>query len=285
VRVEVADDHTKTHRIASKALKGFAGSRVRASLIPVALVASLMLCLQQVQAEETKAQKPRPSLPPEQTTATGSAEKSADLSVYRAPVFKAPARGKPRARVGGGSRSIGGRDVPRPQALVPAQVAHTISEQPSLFWYLDRLPEPDVRIIFTMTHDQSVAPLAEIGLDLPSRGGVQRVELSKLGVHLDTEVEYEWSIAIVPDPDRRSHDIMTGGWLLRVPPPAELASRLDAAGAVGAVHVYADLGLWYDALSAIYDLIEKSPDDARLRSMRDALLKQAGLDSLTAGPR
>lgn len=41
--------------------------------------------------------------------------------------------------------------------------------------------------------------------------------------------------------------------------------------------IYADAGLWYDALGAISDAIGAHPDDASLREQRASLLKQVGL--------
>ena len=44
--------------------------------------------------------------------------------------------------VGGGSRGIADASIPVMAALVPDHVAGTLSEQPSLFWYIDTAPKP-----------------------------------------------------------------------------------------------------------------------------------------------
>ena len=44
--------------------------------------------------------------------------------------------------------------------------------------------------------------------------------------------------------------------------------------------MYAEAGIWYDALAAISALIEASPGDARLVKQREALLTQAGLPQI-----
>jgi hypothetical protein len=41
--------------------------------------------------------------------------------------------------------------------------------------------------------------------------------------------------------------------------------------------VYAESGLWYDALTTVSELIETAPQDPTLQKQRDALLSQAGL--------
>jgi len=41
--------------------------------------------------------------------------------------------------------------------------------------------------------------------------------------------------------------------------------------------IYAEAGLWYDALGAIADLLDQSPNDQTVREGRAQLLSQAGL--------
>jgi hypothetical protein len=57
----------------------------------------------------------------------------------------------------------------------------------------------------------------------------------------------------------------------------ERPATLDP-GTPGSAHAYAALGLWYDALESLGDILQRSPDDARLIEERNALLRQAGLD-------
>ena len=41
--------------------------------------------------------------------------------------------------------------------------------------------------------------------------------------------------------------------------------------------IYAESGIWYDAIMAISELIEASPKDMNLRKQRAGLLEQVGL--------
>ena len=49
-----------------------------------------------------------------------------------------------------------------------------------------------------------------------------------------------------------------------------------------AVQVYAEAGLWYDAIMAISELIEADPTNAELRQQRAALLEQVALPGVAA---
>jgi hypothetical protein len=99
------------------------------------------------------------------------------------------------------------------------------------------------------------------------------VRLADYGVTLEVGVEYQWSIALVVDPEQRSSDIVATGWIERVPAPA--ATPADAVEA-------AARGLWYDAIDAASVRAERTPGDA---AELDALLVQAGLGGVRVRSR
>jgi hypothetical protein len=195
-----------------------------------------------------------------------------------APVYRPPARGKPRARVGGGVRG-GGRDLPSLHVLVPEHTGQTLSDQPSLFWYLDGPPPEDATLVFTLIDETSVEPLVEAELERPARAGIYRIELAEHAVRLGRGTEYEWSVVLVVDPEQRSKDIVSAGWIDRVEAPADLG----AAGESHSVRAYAEHGLWYDALAAASERIRADPASPEPRGARDALLRQVGLEVAVAG--
>jgi hypothetical protein len=195
-----------------------------------------------------------------------------------APVYRPPARGKPRARVGGAVRGAA-RDLPSLHVLVPEHTGQTLSEQPSLFWYLDGPPPEGATLVFTLIDETSVDPLVEAELERPARAGIYRIELAEHAVRLGRGTEYEWSVVLIVDPEQRSKDIVSAGWIDRVEAPADLR----AAGASRSVQAYAEHGLWYDALAAAADRMRADPANAALRGARDSLLRQVGLGLAVAG--
>jgi len=191
--------------------------------------------------------------------------------------YQPPKLGKPARSVGGGSR--GSSDtIPSMYLLVPDHVGQTISASPSLFWYVDRVPESSVRIEFTILDEDSIAPLFETTLPAPAAPGLQRIRLAELGVDLAPGSEYEWSVALILDPDERSKDVVATGWIDRVEATSALTSRIEGGGDAAAV--YAEAGLWYDALTAISDEIDRHPGDSGLRQQRADLFRQVRLDEV-----
>jgi hypothetical protein len=148
-------------------------------------------------------------------------------------------------------------------ALVPEHVGLTAQAQPSLYWRFEGTAAPGARFEIALTDGEAIDPLVERALGGPLVPGLQRIDLADLGVSLAIGPEYEWSVALVVDPEERSKDLVTTGWIRRVPAP-ELPSG-DAA--TRAAH-----GLWYDALDA-------AARDPAGRPALAALLSQVGLDA------
>ena len=190
------------------------------------------------------------------------------------PVYKPPLRGAPGGRVGGGTRGTG-REVFVLSVLAPDHSGMTVSEQPSLYWYISTPTSLPVEL--TMMDPGTTQPLLEINVPTPIEPGIHRLRLADHGVRLAPGVAYRWYVAVVPDARRRSRDILAGGAIQRINPSSELAARLGQARRDELPSVYAEAGLWYDALAAMSELIDGAPNDAALRQQRAALLTQIGL--------
>ena len=191
-----------------------------------------------------------------------------------APVYKPPLRGAPGGRVGGGTRGTA-REVFVLSVLAPDHSGLTASEQPSLFWYISAATALPVEL--TVMDPDTTQPLLEIRVATPIEAGIHRLRLSDHGVRLALGRAYRWYVAVVPDSGRRSRDILAGGAIQRVDPSGEMAARLGQARREELPSIYAEAGLWYDALTAMSELIESTPDDSALRRQRAALLTQIGL--------
>jgi hypothetical protein len=188
------------------------------------------------------------------------------------PQYQPPRRGAPeRQLVGGGHRGIPAS--PTPLVLAPAHLAQTVAGRPSLFWHIDAVPSQDCSVVFTLLDEGGIEPVVEAELNLPRKAGIQRIRLADHGVNLRPGTEYEWSVALVLDPEQRSKDVVSTGFIRRISEPEDLRLRPPC------VTSYADLGLWYDALESISDAIDTVPSDLALQSQRSALLHQVGLDA------
>jgi Domain of Unknown Function (DUF928) len=198
---------------------------------------------------------------------------AADANV---PVYNPPSRGAPGGRIGGGTRG-GGQNVFVLSVLAPDHSAFTTNEQPSLYWFISQPTSLPVEL--TVMDPQGVQPILEARVPAPVKAGIQRVRLADYNVHLAPGGAYRWFVAVIPDADRRSKDILAGGAIERVDLQEDVKAKLAKASDKELPFIYAQAGLWYDALKSISDLIDAAPQNQELRNERTALLKQVGLPS------
>jgi hypothetical protein len=164
-------------------------------------------------------------------------------------------------------------------ALVPDHTGLTTSAQPTLYWYLSK--PTTYKVQFTLIDDKGIEPIIEEYLKDVGEG-IHSIKLSDYRQTLLLGIEYQWFVSIVRDRDQRSKDILATGMIRRTEAPEIVADAMKA-GRTGAYYVYAEHGIWYDALSAISELIEENPHDKFLESQRASLLKQVGLPEIVGG--
>ena len=196
-------------------------------------------------------------------------------------VYQPPLRGAPASRVGGATRGSGKADFVL-RVLAPEQTGLTTLAQPTLYWYASGPSTTSVEV--TVIAEVAEAPLLVKNL-AATPGGMLSIDLAKQGVTLKPDTEYEWFVSVVPDPEQRSKDVTSGGTIRRVAPDPAVTARVSAAGARDVPRIYAEAGLWYDAIDALSRLIEGAPGDAELRAQRAALLDQVGLPDAASQDR
>ena len=182
--------------------------------------------------------------------------------------------GESSVRVTGGSRGTGDAAVTL-DVLAPDEVGETTLEQPSLFWFQSKPAQ--TRFELTLLQENKAKPIVQVSIDRASKAGIQRLKLSDHGAKLAPGVEYQWVVALVNDPDNRSKDLVASGVIKRIEPSADLKNKVSKAAPGSLAAIYADAGIWYDALSVLSDQIDAKPDDKSLRQTRADLLKQVGL--------
>jgi Domain of Unknown Function (DUF928) len=215
---------------------------------------------------------------PSPTASPVASPKSASTKLF----YKPPAAaGNLPARVSGGARGDGANTVLI--ALVPNHIALTTQTQPSLFWFQSKPAKAKFEL--TVVEPKKPKPLVSLTAPQADKPGIHRVKLAKYKVELQPDVAYEWSVAIVPDAENRSRDVIAKGVIKRIDPPGDLANRVTQMGDLERAAAFAQAGIWYDAFESISNAIEAHPDDASLRAQRAALLQQVGLSEAAAADK
>ena len=193
------------------------------------------------------------------------------------PVYVPPMRGAPVARVGGGTRGVGD-ELPYVSVVTPEHTGHTSSPQPVLYWYLSEAV--DTRFEFALINDDEIEPIIEIATQRKMQKGLNFLDMSEHGVLLKPGIIYQWSVALVGQPEKRSSDIVSSGTIELVELNDGQRAALAGAGASEAVMIFAREGYWYDTFTALSRMIDANPGDSSLVDTRKALLRQVGLDEV-----
>jgi len=193
------------------------------------------------------------------------------------PLYQPPRRGAPGGRVGGGTRGPS-PGLPLLFALVPDHVAVTAEEQPRLIWYLSKTTS--LPLEFTVLDGIEVDPILEVRLSSPAEGGIHMISLGEYDLKFEQGKTYQWFVSLIPDPARRSKDIIAGGMLEVVSLPEDIAEAVKQASPQEATKLLAKAGFWYDALGAISQEIQANASERGLRELRAALLEQVDLSTV-----
>jgi len=200
--------------------------------------------------------------------------------------YKPPMRGAPATRVGGGTRSAGAA-VLTLNVLAPGETGYTIQERPTVYWYVSEPITHPVELTFTSTASlqDAAMPAFEITLNPPIGKGIHALRLADHGIALKPDVEYQWFVALVRNPAQRSNDTIAGGTIKRVADSGAVQPRLKQTSPAQWPAVYADAGIWYDAIDQLSKQISADPSNRQLRGQRAALLEQVGLREAAAFDR
>ncbi|HEX6413343.1 MAG TPA: DUF928 domain-containing protein [Burkholderiales bacterium] len=198
--------------------------------------------------------------------------------------YKPPLRGAPLTRVGGGTRSFG--SALAVNVLAPSDTGYTLQEKPTIYWFASQPIDKPVEITITSTESlqDAAKPLFEITLQPPLAKGIHAFRLTDHGVALKPGVEYQWFVAVVHNAAQRSNDVLAGGTIKRVT-DSPVQAQLKQASPAQLPAIYAEAGIWYDAIDQLSRQISANQSDRQLRERRAALLDQVGLREAAAFDR
>jgi Domain of Unknown Function (DUF928) len=199
-----------------------------------------------------------------------------------------PDRSAPGNRGEGASRGCTTGEHPL-TALVPSyrqtdgltQVwGMTSQAQPSFWFYLPYEPATIQTLEFVVQDDQDET-LYRNEIPDPSRSGMMQVKLPA-GVPLAVGKAYHWFFKVTAVCGANQPETLTyvEGWVQRQALTAAVSDRLQQATPQQQEAIYAENGLWYDALNALAERRFANPTDAALARDWKELLGAIGLGDL-----
>ncbi|MBD2164390.1 DUF928 domain-containing protein [Calothrix membranacea FACHB-236] len=226
-------------------------------------------------------------------------EKSAAIN-FNPPPPPPPDRGAPGNRGEGASR--GGCTalglpltafVPNYQQSLSQNQTPTITqvwgltsvEKPS-FWFYVPYHQSSLRAIeFVLQTDQNKT-IYRTNISLPSVPGIVRVKLQNTPAILENNKSYHWffKVKVACNHQEFAKLEYVEGWVQRVNLDVALRDRLKQSSPQQQVAIYAENGLWYDALTRLAELRLANPQNAELTEDWKSLLKAIELENLATQP-
>jgi Domain of Unknown Function (DUF928) len=203
-----------------------------------------------------------------------------------------PRRGIPGRREGAGTRAPqthNSQTTPlqtlRLMPLIPEdQFGVTISNTPTFFWYVPNTSAKtsQFRLVNTLD-DQEV--LVET-IPLTGKAGVMSYQLpAPITELLTLGKEYKWQVSLVYDSENPAANPFVEGVVQRVEPNLALTEAITKTRDVrGLAILYAQQGLWYEALQILAEHRCDRPDDFASKVGWASLLKSVRLGEFAQAP-
>jgi hypothetical protein len=169
-------------------------------------------------------------------------------------------------------------------ALVPKnKIGRTVSDYPTFFFYL---PQTDAELAELILEDESGNEIYRedltiknlsgvIGVSIPANTNVPPLEVGK---------SYTWKFTVVCDAEDRSSDQLETGIVRRVELSPDILSQLEVADPRQKAVIYAENGIWQDALSNLAAARRANPNDTDLAADWESLLDSVALPEIAKEP-
>ena len=161
--------------------------------------------------------------------------------------------------------------------------AQTTVEHPSWFFYVPYTKDSPYEVEFVL-QDQDSNEIYQKAIALPDKPGVIRVSLPSTATPLALNKQYRWFLTINCDQQKNSPPTFVEGVVQRVELNPAALKELQTAELLNRYAIYAQNGIWYEALTILAQLRDKNPKDAALQTEWRNLLGSIRLDDIAAEP-
>jgi hypothetical protein len=159
----------------------------------------------------------------------------------------------------------------------------------STFWFFVPHDKSSITAIEFVVKDESTKPSQTIyrsAINPPSNPGIISVRLPETTAPLQVGKMYHWflKVRVNCNPQQPAELQYVEGWVERVKLNSSLAQRLQQATPQQQAALYAENGIWYDALTTLAELHVDQPTNASFVADWKSLLNSVGLENLANYP-
>jgi hypothetical protein len=192
--------------------------------------------------------------------------------------------GPPTGRVRSVRGGCAGSNQVSLTALVPKnKIGRTVSDYPTFFFYL---PQTDAELAELILEDESGNQIYQQNLTIKNLSGVIGVSIpANTNVPpLEVGKDYTWKFTVVCDAEDRASDQLESGIVRRVELSADILRELENADPRQKTFIYAQNGIWQDALSTLAAARLVNPNDPDLAADWESLLESVTLGEIPKEP-
>ncbi|MBR8836894.1 MAG: DUF928 domain-containing protein [Stigonema ocellatum SAG 48.90 = DSM 106950] len=198
--------------------------------------------------------------------------------------FKPPQRGNPPVSAGGSTRSnscIKGKKLITP-LVPPNKLGLTFAKNPTFFWHIPTSVTKAAKLTILTDKDQTL--FYETSFTLPGKPGIISFTLPDNAPSLAVGKTYHWYLTVVCDAEDESANLSVDGWVERTQPELPLSQALAKADSQKLPTIYAEAGIWHEALTTLVKLRRTDPNNPKVKMNWEKFLQSVGLNAIVSEP-
>ncbi|OUL24619.1 hypothetical protein BV372_28845 [Nostoc sp. T09] len=199
--------------------------------------------------------------------------------------FTPPQRGLPPASAGGATRGSSSC-VQKNQLLTPLvpkeNIGLTFSERPTFFWHVPQSTVKTAQFVILDDTNKDDDTVYETTLTLPTKPGIMKFTLPASASPLKVGKRYHWYMTLVCDEQNPSRNPNLEGWIERTQPEPTLSKALEQADLRKRPTLYADAGIWHEALTSLVDLRCAEPNNLKVKFDWRKFFQSVGLSEFAS---
>ena len=160
--------------------------------------------------------------------------------------------------------------------MPPTNQGLTVAEHPTFWVYV---PPTSARNVFLKLEDEYQNYHYHTVLPLPEPSGIVGFTLPEAAPALDLNKRFKVSVAVMCGPMLDPSDPVVEGWIQRVEPDSTLIEQ-PGHSTFEVAALYANQGIWFDALTTLASLRQSLPGDADVIDAWQQLLESVGLETM-----
>ncbi|MBK4731375.1 DUF928 domain-containing protein [Oxynema sp. CENA135] len=235
------------------------------------------------------------SIPPPGLSASSHNERSTiNLPRHELAKYKPPTQGfgGPPPPVGGATRGgqCEGDAAPNDLTLTgltpnlgsedSVNLSYTLSTSPEFLIYL---PQTSARQVEFVLKDEDEFDLYRRIFEISGESGIAIVRLPEIP-EIVVNKNYHWYFSLICNPNNLRKNVEIDGWVQRLDLDPTLENQLKRADSIARSNLYAEAGIWHEAIATLARLYLENPDNPAVIAEWKFLLESAGLEKFTEVP-